>query len=277
MSVFDNGQVEDLLSDEVLFADEGEFTDVEPISEDVRPTELAAADGGSKVTELSAGEMAELRRQNEAAQARAAANAQALAAERLHRQQLEQALAVAGSNDPAQKERFNQLLAENPRAALSEVANQTAGQVAADKVKELLQPIIEAGQRQNREKAWQDACRDAKSIWPELGSRSRELIPRMVEISAGYGDRDLWMKQPAGIMRLAAMELLGMPRAVDNAAISAASAAGRDNALRELNEKRQGKAGLAAATGLRVADQVMTEDEQIFAEMVASRGGGVFK
>jgi hypothetical protein len=105
--------------------------------------------------------------------------------------------------------------------------------------------------------------------WPELSGADaqqaqHQLVQKMAELSAGLGDAELWQKKPAHMLLIAGVELFGLPKAVDGAAVKAASEAGRKAALSELNAKNSGKAGLAAATGAAKNESpVLTDEEQI--------------
>ncbi|MEG1997132.1 MAG: hypothetical protein RR051_01675, partial [Clostridiales bacterium] len=203
--------------------------------------------------------------------------AQELAAERQKRRQLEAALSQVSNADPAQREQFLQNFLTNPQAALRQVASQTVEEVARDKVKEILTPIIEANQHSLRETAWSEAWAKTADTWGDVGSTGDTLVRTLVDSSQEAGDQDLMFRQPDRMMKLAALELFGMPKEVDQEALRAATRAAREDTLRELSEKNAGKSGLAAAQQTRqMAAGTVSEEEKILEGIMAAGNSRIF-
>mgnify|MGYP001625148596 CR=1 FL=1 len=204
--------------------------------------------------------------------------AQELAAERQKRQQLEEALAQMSSSNPAEREQFLQEFVANPQQALRKVANQTVEQAAKEKVKEILDPIIQANQRALRENAWNDAWVQTARTWGDINQDGETLVRKMVEISQDAGDQDLMFRQPQRIMRLAAMELYGLPKVNDSQVIEAAARTAREEALQELNQKNAAKSGLAVAQQTKqIGEQPMSVEDEIIQGIMAAGGKRIFE
>lgn len=127
-----------------------------------------------------------------------------------------------------------------------------------------------------REEAWQQAVREATRHWPRLCDEPRQLIAKMAEISARYGDAALWQRAPAGILREAAIELFGLPSTPEAGALGAAVRQAHAEGMRLAAERSQAKLGLAPPSGAKRPPSALSEEERIIRDMAAARRGGIF-
>ncbi len=123
---------------------------------------------------------------------------------------------------------------------------------------------------------WQQAAGELDRLWPELAGRKRELFNKMGEISGRYGDPGLWRRQPQGIMREAALELLGPPRGLTERAVREAAKAARAAALAEAEARQRAKIGLAPGHAGRSAPPPLTEEQKLIRAMSTAKGRGIF-
>lgn len=135
-------------------------------------------------------------------------------------------------------------------------------------------PAAEPGPEQERR--WQEAARSVAGHWPQIKGDLPALLARMKEISAGYGDPDLWQRAPAGIMREAAVELYGMPSRPDDGALFQAVRAAHEQGRKAAADRRRTLAGLAPPQISRSAPPPLTEEEKILQDMKRARKGRLF-
>ena len=141
---------------------------------------------------------------------------------------------------------------------------------------EAAEELLSGDELAERDAAWQTAAAEVVALWPQAKGAGRELIARMNEIGARYGDPLLWQKAPAGIMREAAIELYGLPRTRDNDYAKAAARAAREAALSEQERRSQAKAGLARGKKARRPAAPPSEEERIIAEIAEARRHSIF-
>ncbi|MBR0376717.1 MAG: hypothetical protein IJH59_09155 [Firmicutes bacterium] len=139
---------------------------------------------------------------------------------------------------------------------------------------EAASPTAEPGPEQERR--WQEAARSVAGHWPQIKGDLPALLARMKEISAGYGDPDLWQRAPAGIMREAAVELYGMPSRPDDGALYQAVRAAHEQGRKAAADRRRALAGLAPPQISRSAPPPLTEEEKILQDMKRARKGRLF-
>jgi|GEM_PF-6924763 len=123
---------------------------------------------------------------------------------------------------------------------------------------------------------WGQAAGELDRLWPELASRKAELFNKMGEISSRYGDPALWRRQPQGIMREAALELLGPPRGRVDQAVREAVKAARQAALAEAEARQRAKIGLAPGAAARSGPPSLTEEQKLIRAMSSAKGRGIF-
>lgn len=125
-----------------------------------------------------------------------------------------------------------------------------------------------------REAAWQQAACETVQHWPQIRQDMPAVLHKMVEISRRYGDETLWQRAPGGLMREAAVELFGMPRRSDPAALAEAvrqaHQQGRQQALQQ-----QAKAGLAPHISQQ-QPAAPSAEEQIIRDMMRARSSAIF-
>ena len=154
---------------------------------------------------------------------------------------------------------------------------QTIDRLVAQK----MEPFLTEQQEAKRKEAFSSAVQDCLHDWPQLknADSGKEIVAKMVELAQRRGqDAMAWRDNPGDYMVLACRELYGIPRIADPAAIEAAKKAGREEALRELEEKRH-KNGLSltpnANTGLDEKADISPE-EQIRQEIRRYSSHGIF-
>jgi len=123
---------------------------------------------------------------------------------------------------------------------------------------------------------WVKAAGELDRLWPELASRKAELFNKMGEISARYGDPALWQRQPQGIMREAALELLGPPKGRTDQAVREAVKAARQAALAEAEARQRAKLGLAPGAAGRGGPPTLTEEQKLIRAMSSAKSRGIF-
>ena len=136
------------------------------------------------------------------------------------------------------------------------------------------EPAAEPGPEQ--EQRWQEAARSVAGHWPQVKADLPSLLARMKKISESYGDPDLWQREPAGIMREAAVELYGMPSRPDDGALAQAVRAAHEQGRKAAADRRRALAGLAPPQISRSAPPPLTEEEKILRDMRQARKGRLF-
>ncbi|MBO7666872.1 MAG: hypothetical protein J6T26_00255 [Firmicutes bacterium] len=136
------------------------------------------------------------------------------------------------------------------------------------------EPAAEPGPEQ--EQRWQEAARSVAGHWPQVKADLPALLARMKKISESYGDPDLWQREPAGIMREAAVELYGMPSRPDDGALAQAVRAAHEQGRKAAADRRRALAGLAPPQISRSAPPPLTEEEKILRDMRQARKGRLF-
>ena len=136
------------------------------------------------------------------------------------------------------------------------------------------EPPSEPGPEQ--EQRWQEAARSVAGHWPQIKGDLPALLSRMKAISESYGDTTLWQREPAGIMREAAVELYGMPARPDDGALFQAVRAAHEQGRKAAAERRRALAGLAPPQISRSAPPPLTEEEKILRDMRQARKGRLF-
>lgn len=172
-------------------------------------------------------------------------------------------------------------LEEAEEAELCQAAAETAQKgvfAAADEQGEVAdapQPDALAADLLAAEERWQQAAQDVAQHWPQMQGSLPQLVRKMAEISARYGDERLWQRSPKGIMREAAVELFGMPVRPDSGAVSAALQQAHEQGRKLAAERNRAKLGLAPRISRSSAPPLSAEDE-IVREMAAARKSGIF-
>lgn len=189
--------------------------------------------------------------------------------------QLKQLQRAASLLDPVRKEEMLQKMLENPYSAIEEAALPLVEQ----RVAEALKPIMEENQKKEEEQAFNTAMKAITTDFPNANSKEEQtqLIRKMVEISETYGDRNLWRRNPAGMLKQAALELYGVPQKVDQSAIDAAVTAAKNKTAADIAAKE------AAKTGLTINQQnnqqktaTQTYEEKIIDDIFNVKRGGLF-
>lgn len=189
--------------------------------------------------------------------------------------QIQQLKHAASLLDPVRKEEMLQKMLENPYSAIEEAALPLVEQ----RVAEALKPIMEENQKKEEEQAFTTAMKAITTDFPNANSKEEQtqLIRKMVEISETYGDRNLWRRNPAGMLKQAALELYGVPQKVDQSAIDAAVTAAKNKTAADIAAKE------AAKTGLTINQQnnqqktaTQTYEEKIIDEIFNVKRGGLF-
>lgn len=178
--------------------------------------------------------------------------------------------------DPEKREKAIKEMMDNPVAWLE----RTAAPLLEQKVNESLAEIRQQSQRQEDGYRLNTALAEVgKQFNQAVNDEGRKLlVEKMVEVSIRYGDGYLWRKNPGGMLTQAALELWGMPKIIDQQAVDAASAAGRAQALAELQAREQAKSQIAQPQTANNRDQTaeLSEEEKIIQGIFASIGSGLF-
>ena len=186
--------------------------------------------------------------------------------------QMERAAALL---DPVRKEEMLQRMLTDPGSVIEEAALPLIEQ----RVAEAMKPIMEENQQKMEVQTFNAALDGITTVFPEAKGKEqqKELISKMVEVSRGYGDPMLWKKNPAGMLKQAALELYGVPKQIDQAAIDAAVAAAKQQTAAAINAKESAKTGL---TINQQNNQQQTAEpsyeEKVINDIFAVKGGGLF-
>lgn len=186
--------------------------------------------------------------------------------------QMERAAALL---DPVKKEEMLQRMLTDPSSVIEEAALPLIEQ----RVAEAMKPIMEENQQKMEVQTFNAALDGITTVFPEAKGKEqqKELISKMVEVSRGYGDPMLWKKNPAGMLKQAALELYGVPKQIDQAAIDAAVAAAKQQAAASAGARESSKTGLAISQqNNQHPTAEPTFDEKVIDDIFAVRGGGIF-
>ena len=125
------------------------------------------------------------------------------------------------------------------------------------------------------EARWQAAQLRVGQLWPQAAGDMEQLVRKMGEISANYGDSALWQRDPEGMLSQAAMALYGPPDAQLDQVVRAALAAGqREEAY--LEQERQRRLTLAPSTLRHGTPAPLSPEQEIIQEIAAARKQGIF-
>ena len=189
--------------------------------------------------------------------------------------QIQQLKNAASLLDPARKEEMLQKMLENPYSAIEEAALPLVEQ----RVAEALKPIMEENQKKEELRAFDTAMNAIMTDFPEAKDREsqKQLIGKMVEISETYGDRNLWRKNPMGMLKQAAIEIYGIPKQVNQTAIDAAVAAAKQQTAADIAAKESAKSGLTInQQNNQQKTAAPSYEEKVINDIFAVKGGGLF-
>ncbi len=125
------------------------------------------------------------------------------------------------------------------------------------------------------EARWQAAQLWVGRLWPQALGDMEQLVRKMGEISANYGDSALWQRDPEGMLSQAAMALYGPPDVQLDQVVRAALAAGqREEAY--LEQERQRRLTLAPSTLRHGTPAPLSPEQEIIQEIAAARKQGIF-
>jgi len=127
----------------------------------------------------------------------------------------------------------------------------------------------------DREQHWQTAAMEVAAHWPQVREDMPGLVAKMAELSAQYGDRTLWQRNPHSLMREAAIELYGMPQLPNGDAIARAVQQAHADGMAQGMQNARAKAGLAPGR-VHAPHKTLTEEERIIRDMVQARKQSMF-
>lgn len=189
--------------------------------------------------------------------------------------QIQQLKHAASLLDPVRKEEMLQKMLENPYSAIEEAALPLVEQ----RVAEALKPIMEENQKKEESRAFDTAMNAIMTDFPEAKDREsqKQLIGKMVEISETYGDRNLWRRNPMGMLKQAAFEIYGVPKQVDQTAIDAAVAAAKQQTAADIAAKESAKTGLTInQQNNQQKTAAPSYEEEVINGILAVKRGGLF-
>jgi hypothetical protein len=283
MDVF-GGLLDDAFSDEALgLADPAtEELNAEPTHEEA-PVPAPAGETVAEATPAEAGLGAETaavtpeaaptdwKQQLEIADKRYRDNQAAFTRERAEKMQMQAQLAAAQAElqrmrdsvkaaAPGNKEDALKNFLENPDAFV----NQAVAPLVNERVNSILKPLQEAAEKENAQRIYAAGMAEVFKSYPQVQAdkdAQKQVVAEAVRISQAMGDDKAWTKDPA-MFQLAAIKAFGMPKEVNQAAISAAEARGRQAALAEFAAKEAGKTGKTIITNntMQTAEPVSEED-----------------
>lgn len=173
---------------------------------------------------------------------------------------------------PGNKEDALKTFLDNPNAFV----NQAVSPLVKERVDAILKPLQEAAEKETAQRTFNAGMSEVMKSYPQVqGDKEtqKRIVEEAVKIGQEMGDGKMWAKNPA-IMQLAALRTLGMPKEVNQAAISAAEARGKQAALAELAAKEASKAGKTVTTNNNMdAAEPMSEEDRIRAEIANASVG----
>lgn len=169
---------------------------------------------------------------------------------------------------PGNKEEALKNFLENPDAFV----NQAVAPLVSERVNSILKPLQEAAEREHAERTFNAGMAEVFKSYPQAQADKdvqKRIVEEAVKISQAMGDAKAWQKDPA-MFQLAAIRALGMPKEVNQAAISAAEARGRQAALAEFAAKEAGKTGKTINTNNNLnATEPVSDEDRIREEIAA--------
>ena len=177
---------------------------------------------------------------------------------------------------PMDKDALLQKLVENPEATLAELM----GRQLEEKIKPLSAKLEEA----ERKAEMTELASKLQTIFPELQKsypnlsdnlQKTALINKAAEIGARLGSATALQKDPDSILKLAAVEMYGLPKQTDPAILQSEREKAKAEALAELKNKEAAKKGsLSAQTQNNKNNETsLSPEEQIVNEIMNSRTG----
>lgn len=186
----------------------------------------------------------------------------------LLQQQLQQFKSVPANEEARRRDNLRDLINEPER-------------VIAQQVRRELEPIFREREENKQRQDFDLAVKECAKQWPQFQdtNNQKRVIEEMVSMSREKGlDPMAWRSNSKDYMILACHRLFGVPRVVDPAALEAAKKAGREEALREI-ENRKNKNGLTVVPNANndptdTAEQ--TPEDEIRAAMHKYSSHGIF-
>lgn len=173
---------------------------------------------------------------------------------------------------PGNKEDALKNFLDNPNAFV----NQAVSPLVKERVDTILKPLQEAAERESAQRNYNAGMAEVVKNYPQVqGDKEaqKRVLEEAVQISQAMGDGKMWAKNPV-IMQLAAIQAFGMPKEVNQAAITAAEARGKQAALAELAAKEAAKGGKTVNTNNNMeTTEPMSEEDRIRAEIAAAHIG----
>lgn len=186
----------------------------------------------------------------------------------LLQQQLQQLKSVPANEEARRRDNLRDLINEPEK-------------VIAQQVRRELEPIFREREENKQRQDFDLAVKECAKQWPQFQdtNNQKRVIEEMVSMSREKGlDPMAWRSNSKDYMILACHRLFGVPRVVDPAALEAAKKAGREEALREI-ENRKNKNGLTVVPNANndpadTAEQ--TPEDEIRAAMYKYSSHGIF-
>ncbi len=154
-------------------------------------------------------------------------------------------------------------------------------EVIARQVQQQLEPILKEREENKQRADFNEAVKECSRQWPQFqdAENHKRIIEEMVTIARQKGlDPMAWRNDAQDYMILACHRLFGVPRVTDPAALEAAKKAGREEALKEMEAKRN-KSGLSLVPNANndpTDDQSLTPEEEIRKAMWRYSSHGIF-
>lgn len=173
---------------------------------------------------------------------------------------------------PGNKEEALKNFLDNPNAYVS----QAVSPLVKEQVDTILKPLQEAAEKERAQRNYNAGMAEVVKNYPQVQAdkeAQRHILDEAVKLSQALGDGKLWTKDPS-ILQFAAIKALGMPKEINQAAITAAEERGKQAALAELAAKEAAKVGKTITTNNNLeTTEPMSEEDRIRAEIAGASVG----
>ena len=143
------------------------------------------------------------------------------------------------------------------------------------KVQESLRPLLEAMRQNQQRDSFDRALRGVQALFPQATdpAEAQRLMQRMIQRSRFWGEDDIWRKHPEEMMKIAALDLYGVPQAQD----VGENATGEEaRTAREILSRNADKAGLAIYPKNNKGSQSEPSEEEKIIKGIFNAGKGRF-